>query len=280
MKFEIKKEIENTITVDFVKVIEQLQILAQKVLSGFAEQLGKTNIQPIEVVSIIIMKRCVECVNSIKILSLMGNERDVAILILNMIELRLDILYMAQDYNNADIWLKHAKEYRKPWSVSSLYKKLYKGSELEAEKDIYKRFSMVKHGNPVGGLTSFPIGVRDKHLVIRDETVEGDIIPVYLFGCGNEIYRVTKTLINISQDHNFDLAITKEELEKKKTKLEKLYNKYINNKINELKSVTVLPDLCKECNAIPKDVIEITCLLKQSNKKDDGSFECDKFKPM
>lgn len=169
----------------------------------------------------------------------MENERDVAILILNMIELRLDILYMAQDYNNADIWLKHAKEYRKPWSVSSLYKKLYKGSELKTEKDIYERFSMVKHGNPVGGLTSFPIGVSDKHL-----------------------------------------AITKEELEKKKTKLEELYNKYINNKINKLKSVTVLPDLCKECNAIPKDVIEITCLLKQSNKKDDGGFECDKFKPM
>lgn len=58
-----------------------------------------------------------ECMSSIKLLILLGHKRDAANLLLNLIELRLDLIYISLDDNHANEWLDHDKEHVKPWKV-------------------------------------------------------------------------------------------------------------------------------------------------------------------
>lgn len=43
--------------------------------------------------------------------------------------------------------------------MSTLLSELFNGNELSAEKDLYKQFSMVKHGNPAADAFGFPFAV-------------------------------------------------------------------------------------------------------------------------
>jgi hypothetical protein len=66
--------------------------------------------------------------------------------------------YIALDQSRAPKWLENANAGRKPWSAREQIKAVFvAGAEREAELDFYRQLCMVKHGNPVGGLASFPV---------------------------------------------------------------------------------------------------------------------------
>lgn len=105
-----------------------------------------------------ILFRLVECSQSIVILLSKNRIRDASILLLNIYELRLDLLYISLNPAREEKWIDFNIKSSKPWKVGMQQKELFSDpDELEAEKNIYRNFSMIKHGNYAGKNSSFPI---------------------------------------------------------------------------------------------------------------------------
>ncbi len=283
MEIVLPDNLKNEILI-FLEVIEEIQMSANTIIQEITSQFKTVKITPPVFIGILILKRVLECTNSIKILALLGLERDVSILLLNLIELRLDIMYIELDEKNADEWLNHEKEYEKPWKVRYLFNKLYKNqNELQAELTNYKNFSMAKHGNPVGGLQSFPLEISKRRIIFRKKDGAADRIAVYLFACGTECCNVSTTVIKIAQKYGFDLNRVEHIVTQLKDMFRKLNSAHTYEMLYELINKVNKPELCKNCDSIPKDVLEITCLLRQSKwqtSEEEIEFQCNKHKPI
>ncbi|MCL5770983.1 MAG: hypothetical protein M1479_01720 [Actinobacteria bacterium] len=148
------------------------------------------------------MNRIQECITSIQLLAIKGRSRDIAVLLLNVMELRVDLQYIALDANREAEWIKHENEWRKPWKMCKQLGEIYKNEEeLKSEKDIYHLFSMIKHGSPASQHKnlnsliknmkatrniSFNISITNKELQLGLSGAKGIIVP-YLFAAGMNI---------------------------------------------------------------------------------------------
>ena len=61
-----------------------------------------------------ILDRILECGISLQHLAVKGFVRDSSVLLLNIIELRLDLQYISLSKDREDIWLKSTKQNKKP----------------------------------------------------------------------------------------------------------------------------------------------------------------------
>lgn len=271
---------------EFIHVIEEAEQTATAIIREIVKQLIEVKASLSIFIAIVILKRVLECVNSIRLLSLLGLRRDAAILLLNLIELRLDIMYIELDEKHANEWLNHEKEYKKPWNVRFLFNELYKNeSELGAELNIYKQLSMIKHGNPLGGLESFPMELSKKGIILRDEKTrkirKENMIAVYLFGCGQECCNISNAVIGIGKKYGFNLSAFEHRILQLKDVLSKLNTLHIHGMLSGLIDTVNKPELCKSCVAIPLGVIEIACVLRQSRQRVTGEeFVCDRYEPI
>jgi hypothetical protein len=119
-----------------------------------------------EWVAIIVLARATEALESTEVLLGFNRARDAAILLLAIMELEYDVHYIALDHTRAEVWLSHSHKGRKPWRVSDLQVALYpETSECESVKETYRQLSMIKHGNPVSGLSGFPIAFQGRSVV-------------------------------------------------------------------------------------------------------------------
>lgn len=144
----------------FIQQIDQLRSsLVQQSLEILRQTPPKARTSP-AVSALGLLQRLAECSVSVAILAAKGQRRDCAVLLVTIMELRLDLQYISVDSQRADYWLGHTQLHRKPWAVAKQLKELFPvPEELEAEQSNYQRLSMAKHGNPAGGLESFPIGL-------------------------------------------------------------------------------------------------------------------------
>ena len=140
------------------------------------------------IMSVSILLRMMECALSVEMLASKGRQRDAAVLVLTLMELRLDLRYAAQDSTRASAWLAKTDKGRKPWRVSKQIKATCQESrDREAELANYQHFSMVKHGNPLGGMASFPLEVSTEGIVLRidpDDKVNLNLCIMCLFAAG------------------------------------------------------------------------------------------------
>jgi len=140
------------------------------------------------IVAVAIFHRMAECALSIELLASKGMHRDAATLLLTLIELRLDLQYIALSPGREDHWLKHTKKQSKPWRVAQQIKEIFKDKgEQDGEMANYCTFSMVKHGNPAGGNASFPFGPLEDGLVLPDADQAMNLLAVYLFAVGTTL---------------------------------------------------------------------------------------------
>lgn len=96
-----------------------------------------------------ILQRIIECSTSINILACHKRARDTAILLLNLIELRVDLQYVALCMDHELEWLAHRNEWHKPWKLSTQIRKIFTDEhERQNEIDMYHFCSMIKHGSP------------------------------------------------------------------------------------------------------------------------------------
>ena len=109
-------------------------------------------------VALSIVDRLAEGALSIELLCQKNRVRDAAILLLSLHELRLDLQYIARNRSRANVWLDNTEERRKPWRVAEQMAEIYtRQNELDAERWVYRQYSMVKHCNPVGQTFALPI---------------------------------------------------------------------------------------------------------------------------
>ncbi|APB74971.2 exodeoxyribonuclease VII small subunit [Paenibacillus polymyxa] len=286
LKITIPKEMIDSELKKYIEVVEELQQIGQKVLSTVISESQRINkSKPSLFISLVIMKRMLECMSSIKLLVTLRHRRDASILLLNLIELRLDLMYIALDDKHADVWLDHDKEHTKPWKIGFLFRSLYvEEGELNAEKENYKRFSMAKHGNPLGGLMSFPIEVTNRALLINEEQNDSPYSSIiYFFACGVEVYRICNSTLTIAKQLGLDIEQINETLEKTFEVLRKLYDQDTLRTVHELVNSIEKPHLCNVCCAIPKGKVEINCLIRQGSYKrellfdQNVQFSCEAF---
>lgn len=162
-----------------------------------------------------VFHRMAECTLSIELLASKGFVRDAATLLLTLIELRLDLQYIAQSPGREDEWLKHTTENRKPWTVRQQITEIFDDTnERDAEFANYRTFSMVKHGNPAGWTASFPIGVREDALVLPSPNEKPNLLQVYLFAVGATLYQAGVAAGKMVHPVGFDMSGEIEQLKK------------------------------------------------------------------
>lgn len=136
-----------------------------------------------------VLDRMMECTLSVEVLASKGRPRDAAVLVLTLMELRLDLQYAAQDSTRASVWLANVDKGRKPWRVGAQIRAIYQDlRECEAELANYRHFSMAKHGNPLGGIASFPVELSTDGIVLRndpEDKVEVNLCITCLFVAGS-----------------------------------------------------------------------------------------------
>lgn len=159
----------------------------------------------------IILFRMREVASSAKLLLCASNIRDAKTLLLTLIELRLDAMFLHNDLARVDAWFDHHKENKKPWRVSDQMETLFQGRELEGEKWLYIYCSMVKHGNPAGGTTSFPLGVSEGWLCINRPDVDSSDLINHLFWLVSECTRVAKVALEVMRLHGREVDYLVEE---------------------------------------------------------------------
>jgi hypothetical protein len=196
----------------FCHCIEQSQLTATTLLTALLSQSPSNAPVAPPQVAIAMLQRINELAASAEILLLKGRERDAAVLILCGYELQLDAMYIANDPKRADTWLDHARENKKPWSVRSQQEELFVDpDEFGAEVDNYRRYSMVKHCNPVGGLFAFPIAVSRGRMELDNSTSQR-FATAHLFGLGIILLRTIRAVAKVTRKVGFVVSDTERHL--------------------------------------------------------------------
>ncbi|NOR46847.1 MAG: hypothetical protein GQ533_02200 [Methanosarcinaceae archaeon] len=143
--------------------------------------------------------------------------------------------YIALNYKNAETWINHNKEYKKPWKVGFLFNELFPNeNERESEKEIYRKFSMIKHGNPFGGTMSFPIGVKDEWLVVNEKS-NSNMRAIYIFAEGIECHGIFKATIKDFSEAGFDIKSNEIAIESLNSKLLELNHEHVISMLSNTK---------------------------------------------
>jgi len=197
-------------------------------------------------VVVAILMRIQECVTSIQLLAIKGRSRDIAILLLNVMELRVDLQYIALNVNREDEWINHENEWRKPWEMGKQLKEIYEDKgELKAEQDMYHLFSMIKHGSPASKYSnlssliknieatrniSFDISINNKELQLDLSKAKNMIVP-HLYGAGINISKACIASFKILARHGLTFCKIKKELKSKVQQLNKSLEVYLLDQI-------------------------------------------------
>ncbi|MDT3779172.1 DUF5677 domain-containing protein [Nitrospira sp. MA-1] len=175
-----------------------------------------------------VFHRMAECTLSIELLASKGFVRDAAILLVTLIELRLDLQYIALSPGRVDDWLKHKTKNQKPWKVKKQILEIFRNTnERDAEVENYCTFSMVKHGNPAGETATFPIGVREDALVLPNPDEKRNLLPIYLFTVAANLYQASVAAGKMVHPIGFDISSEIEQLNKLYAELKILNERHL-----------------------------------------------------
>lgn len=262
----------------FTSLLQELQLITSETITIVISNYGKKPIKASNWAAIVILKRIIESTKAGEILIKHEFDRDAAVLLTNQMELRLDLQYISTDPTQAEIWLNHTKTFTKPWKVRMQLQQLFKDEkEFESEKEMYMRYSMVKHGNPVAEIFAFPLAISNGSLIAPPEE---DILlgkfALYNFAFFCELFRAFEAAIKDFKRCGFDVSHQENKANFINMMMNDIYDKNIYEQVHLLKKITKIPELCNSCKAVPEDKIEITCLLKQNEKTDD--FTCERYK--
>lgn len=193
-----------------------------------------------------ILNRIQECITSIQLLAIKGRSRDIAILLLNAMELRVDLQYIALNANREAEWIKHENEWRKPWAMCKQLKEICENEEeLKSEIEIYHLFSMIKHGSPANENKnpnslikdikatrniSFNISIDNKELQLDLSSAKGMIVP-YLYAAGINIAKACVAGLKILTKYGLTFHEIDKELESQVKDLGKFLEIHLRDQI-------------------------------------------------
>lgn len=262
----------------FTSLLHELQVIVNDTINIVIDHCKKNPVEVSNWVAVIILKRIIESTKAGEVLMAHQLDRDASILLTNQIELRLDLQYISQDHTRAKIWLNHTNSYQKPWKVRKLFEQLFENEELQAEKEVYMRFSMVKHGNPVAETFGFPLAIKDGYLLASTpEDILLGKFTIYIFSFFSELFRAYKAAITEFRRCGFDVTEQENKADFINIAMNDLNKESIYEQVHLLKSISPKPDLCNSCRAVPENTIEVTCLLRRMKYAD--KFSCERYVP-
>ena len=189
-----------------------------------------------------VLDRILECSTSIQLLAIKGRSRDIAILLLNIMELRIDLKYMSLDTNRLQEWKNHENSWRKPWKLHSQLKEICKTeNELEAEKNMYHLFSMIKHGSPASTeylddvpITNIAFSISSEPKGTRiDLSHANHQLGMYLFATGAYLYEACIAGLRILSRLGLNFPEIDKTLKEKHNELDRFFMQDIKEQIIE-----------------------------------------------
>jgi len=174
-----------------------------------------------------VLHRMIECATSILILAGQNRSRDMAVLLLNLMELRIDLQYIALSPERESQWLEHRKEWQKPWNRGAQLKEIFpRPEERQADTNMYHMFSMIKHGSPAkevfwlteqmktpedqGGV-AFSITCNGKKLIVDQQDFR-HMTGTFLFATGHNVHAGAQAASQILTRHNLSFPGVGEKL--------------------------------------------------------------------
>ena len=159
-----------------------------------------------------------------------GFTTDVAILLVNLIELRTDLKYISINPKKIDEWFNHKERCAKPWKFSQQIKDItIDKEEFKVEKRIYEFCSIAKHGNPVGYDIGFNFGLKDNGIYLaldKDYRLTDYLFWTYVYMSD----AIKSSLVIVERFQIVPQNIT-DKLENVSAKIGGLYDKVISKKI-------------------------------------------------
>ena len=208
-----------------------VQGMRRTLIAFFQHVLSQLISSPVTVpvrVTLVIVNRLAEGALSVELLCQKNRTRDAAILLLSLHELRLDLQYIALNRLRADIWLDHTREEKKPWSVMDQIKEVYtESNELNAELEIYRKYSMIKHCNPVGKNLTFGLAAERDALLLDCGDNNSPMICVHLLGLGGHIRSAVDAAASIWASEGLDIDGYADKISDQWRKLSRYNEEYI-----------------------------------------------------
>ena len=231
MKDYTIQEMPNIDDADLIKNCVSVQSMRCTLSALLCHVISQLTVTPFTVqirVALSIMKRLAEGALSIELLCQKNRVRDAAILLLNVHELRLDLQYIARDPRRANIWLDHTEEHRKPWRVAEQMAEIFTTpNELDAERSIYRQYSMVKHSNPVGQTFALPIAGDRNSLHFDCSGDNSCMVRTHMFALGAHIRCAVSAATEILANESVDVGDYSDRIKEQWKLLSKYNEEYI-----------------------------------------------------
>jgi len=192
---------------DYVDDVEAQRTILREMILEIIQQ-NKNSLITVGVL-VGVLNRQLEC--SMASIFLLSRKffRDGAILALTLMELRLDLEYIAKDVENEMKWISQEKHNKKIWRVSDQIKAVAKNEKEEsADYTTYKFLSIIKHGNPAVGHLSFKISAKPDRIVVDEGNNSVD--PKQILGILSiQINKSLEAVLIISERNGIDLSTFK-----------------------------------------------------------------------
>lgn len=232
-KYEIR-ELPTIDDPDLIKNFVVLQEMRSQLVTFTRGILAQLHEHPLSMptrVVLSLIQRTTDCSLSIETLCLKNRDRDAAILILSLIELRYDIKYIARNMDRVNEWIDHTKQNKKPWPVRSQIDELYRDSEHEAEVGLYRQFSMVKHCNPAGLSFAFPVAATRDELILDTASNNSELLHSHAFALGMCLHDIADAAASIVMAGGLDTGDYVSEISKRFDELARYNQEYVVNAV-------------------------------------------------
>jgi hypothetical protein len=182
-----------------------------------------------------ILDRMAEGSLSAELLISKGRWRDAAVLVLVVVELRLDLAYIEQDPSRVEAWLSHREEGRKPWGALRQIRGLFPdGKEREAELANYRNMSMIKHGNPASRGVGFGMHPELNQLNVYGDDLDVPMSLMCLAYAGLNLGAATRAADQLLRSYGLDMAGTVKETDHYQDVLDAVHTKHLEQWIKDL----------------------------------------------
>ncbi len=194
----------------FGLILQKMHAETTKLINSIGKQAIDNPLRQSSFVSMRILFRLQESMKSIETLVVKGLTRDAAILLISLIETRMEMEYIASNHAHADKWITETNKNKKPWKINFLIKELFPEKvERKKEKDNYKYCLKIKHGNPMGEQSDFQIFPHesDEHeeLPAKGDEPDAVLLALILVAEGHECYHLFKAAVKDFAEAGFDV---------------------------------------------------------------------------
>lgn len=174
----------------FSLIVQKMRTEVTGLINSVVSQATVIPLSQSNFVSLVMLFRVRESMLSIELLISKGLARDAAILLVALIEARLEIQYIAAYPLETEEWITANRQKKRAWNVNDLMVRLFKNkAALEKEQANYRLFLDMCHNDPMRNQPSIPLDEDDVVTTSENDLIEG------LYCATFECYQILKAAV-------------------------------------------------------------------------------------